>query len=699
MNFLKEIIGGFNNNRSKAKAIIENKEGIKNEIKYDIYEKSSEHIEYREIDLESSEQLATERVTEDNMYYVLNKVMAILASNLGFDETAQNIVDVMVNSMGYRGGVLFLVRKEENCLQSYTYSVTSWTKIVVKKLPFKTFRDIKLPLDTKNDLLIDVINKRKIYITKGISPYIKHLVPWQLAKWIDNITKTNYAIAIPVILKNNVVGIVNINSTYDFTDEEIEMLKNFTKQVSIAIYNSQQYEQIKFNIERLQQKTQDMQSLLSLSQTSSSGPEIEANIQAMMDIVPEKLGYLEIIGAVLVRYDEKIGKVYAYITTKSDLVQRVKKILSKPTLNDYAVFVANDGENSRNLTLTSQSILSGEIKKGENLADFISPPVERSKAWLMQKMMGGKSFAAVPINIRGEKLGAVIFMFRKQLTQIASRDIDILKAFSQQIGMAIENLQFYQSLNKNIEELIRTKDNLEEILTMKNEFLRIVSHQLRTPLTAVRGLVSMWKDGDFDNLAPVKMSEVKTRVANNVERLNNIINDMIKAMESEGDLKLKFAPTDIEELIKDNIEILKSNFERKGLYIKYKKFGEHIPEIEADRNSLPHVFINLIDNAEKYTEKGGLEITVYREEYNVYVRFFDTGVGLSDKDKETLFKKFSRGQDSGRLNPGGSGLGLFIVKQILDEHHGKIQVSSLGRGKGATFVVSLPIKQPKPELG
>ncbi|MBU3924693.1 hypothetical protein KJ854_02025, partial [Patescibacteria group bacterium] len=411
-----------------------------------------------------------------------------------------------------------------------------------------------------------------------------------------------------------------------------------------------------------------------------------------------KLGYLEILGAVLVRYDEKIGKVYAYITTESDLVQRAKKILSKSALNDYAVFVAKDGENSRNLTLTSQSILSGEIKRGENLTDFISPPVERPKAWLMQKMMGGKSFVAVPINIRGEKLGAVIFMFRKQLSQIGDRDIDILKAFSQQIGVIIENLQFYQSLNKNIEELIRTKDNLEETLTMKNEFLRIVSHQLRTPLTAVRGLISMWKDGDFDNLASVKMSEVKTRVANNVERLNNIINDMIKAMEAEGDLKLKFAPTDIEELIKDNIEILKSNFERKGLYIKYKKFGEYIPEIEADKNSLPYVFINLIDNAEKYTEKGGLEITVYREEDNVYVRFFDTGVGLSDKDKETLFKKFSRGQDSGRLNPGGSGLGLFIAKQILDEHHGKIQVSSLGRGKGTTFVVSLPINQPKPDL-
>lgn len=630
----------------------------------------------------------------------LQEINRNILTNLKFEDTAQAIVNTIAFVLGYTVGTLFRVDAKNDLIFPYTQTnkyLSKFEKIYGKKL-----RDHKASIkEHKNsNLVIHSIFDHKSYLGTDLRDFVSPILSENRALIIQKLFGMKLFITYPLIVNNEVVGILLFVSKREKLEvREKIILKLFSDQMAIAVHNSRLYEELQIQLNNLQEKTQDMQSLLSLSQTSSSGPEIEANIQAMMDIVPEKLGYLEIIGAVLVRYDEKIGKVYAYITTKSDLVQRVKKILSKPTLNDYAVFVAKDGENSRNLTLTSQSILSGEIKKGENLADFISPPVERSKAWLMQKMMGGKSFAAVPINIRGEKLGAVIFMFRKQLTQIASRDIDILKAFSQQIGMAIENLQFYQSLNKNIEELIRTKDNLEEILTMKNEFLRIVSHQLRTPLTAVRGLVSMWKDGDFDNLAPVKMSEVKTRVANNVERLNNIINDMIKAMESEGDLKLKFAPTDIEELIKDNIEILKSNFERKGLYIKYKKFGEHIPEIEADRNSLPHVFINLIDNAEKYTEKGGLEITVYREEDNVYVRFFDTGVGLSDKDKETLFKKFSRGQDSGRLNPGGSGLGLFIVKQILDEHHGKIQVSSLGRGKGATFVVSLPIKQPKPELG
>lgn len=688
MNFLKEIIDGFNNNRSKA--IIENRDGIK----YDIYEKSSKYIEYREIDLELNKQLPKERVAKGNMYYVLNKTMAILASNLGFDETAQNIVDAMVNSMGYRGGVLFLIRKEENCLQAYTYSVTYWTKMVVKKLPFKTFRDIKLSLDTKNDLLIDVINKRKIYITKGISPFVMHLVSWKLAKWVDTFTQTKFSISVPVIFKNQVAGVININSKNDFTDQEIEMLRNFAKQVSIAVNNAKQYDQIRLQLKQLQEKTQDLQSLLYLNQMSSSGTEIEKNIQTMLDIVPEKLGHLEILGAVLVRYDEKIGKVYAYITTESVLVQKVKKILSKPALNDYAVFVARNGENYQNLTLTSQSILRNEIKTGKNLVDFISPPVESSNAWLMQKIMGGKSFVAVPINIRGEKMGAVIFMFKKELSRIAGRDIDILKAFSQQIGVVLENLQFYQTLNENIKELTKTKNNLENAISVKNDFLHIVSHQLRTPLTAVRGFIYMWKDGDFDNLESGKLKDIRTRVADNVDRLNNIINDMIIAMESEGSMKLIFAPTDIEILIKENMEMLKSGFEKKGLYIKYQKMSVDIPLIEADEKYLRHVFMNLIDNAAKYTEKGGLEITLSKEGDNIYVRFVDTGVGISDTDKALLFKKFSRGKKSAYINPGGSGLGLFISKQILEDHHGNLQFSSLGEGKGAIFVVELPVRQP-----
>lgn len=104
--------------------------------------------------------------------------------------------------------------------------------------------------------------------------------------------------------------------------------------------------------------------------------------------------------------------------------------------------------------------------------------------------------------------------------------------------------------------------------------------------------------------------------------------------------------------------------------------------------------MNLIDNAEKYTQKGGLKIRIFREGNNVKLIFADTGVGITKEDKEKIFNKFSRGANSSHINPNGSGLGLFIAKQILDKHHGDIEILSEGEGRGTTFIVTLPIKQP-----
>ncbi len=394
----------------------------------------------------------------------------------------------------------------------------------------------------------------------------------------------------------------------------------------------------------------------------------------------------------LVRCDEKSKNAYAYITTESILLNKGVSLLPKPALTDYIVSI-NDPHNH---TLTVETILSNKIQNGEKLVDFISPPAEKNIAQLMQKTMGVKSVITTPLTVRGTKLGVLIFLLSKPLKEITQRDMDLVIAFSQQVGVMLENLQYYETLNKNIEELTRTKNNLEEILTMKNDFLHIVSHQLRTPLTAVRGLISMWHDGDFDHYTANKMKGIKDRVQANADRLNNIINDMLVAMEAEGELKLVFGTVDVEKMIKEVIEMFKANYERRGLYIKFdkEKIEKGLPMIEADPRNLFHVFMNIIDNAEKYTQKGGLDITLKRDNDNISVKFTDTGVGITADDAGNLFKKFSRGKKSNNLNPNGSGLGLFIAKQIIDEHHGKIQASSLGEGKGSTFVILLPIKQP-----
>jgi signal transduction histidine kinase len=141
--------------------------------------------------------------------------------------------------------------------------------------------------------------------------------------------------------------------------------------------------------------------------------------------------------------------------------------------------------------------------------------------------------------------------------------------------------------------------------------------------------------------------------------------------------------------------MLKPNFEKKELYLKYKETAPDIPKIEVDEKLLLNVFMNLIDNAEKYTNEGGLTITISQEGDNVKIEFIDTGIGINKEDKKILFKKFSRGSKSNYINPNGSGLGLFIIKQIIHKHHGKIKVASKGENMGTTFTVLLPIKQKK----
>ncbi len=243
-------------------------------------------------------------------------------------------------------------------------------------------------------------------------------------------------------------------------------------------------------------------------------------------------------------------------------------------------------------------------------------------------------------------------------------------------------------------ELARANDSLKELIEMKTSFLHIVSHQLRTPLTAMRGYLSMWQEGSFDDFTPRKMAEMKKRIVNNAERLNNLVNEMVVVMESEGGIKLDFTKVDVEEIIKNNIEFLRANYEKKKLYIKYQKKEKNLPKIDADAKYLSNVFMNLIDNAEKYTKKGGLKIKICRNEDDIKVAFSDTGVGIKPEDEKRLFHKFSRGESSSLINPNGSGLGLYIIKQIVREHNGSVKFESEGEGKGTTFTVTLPIHQP-----
>ena len=244
-------------------------------------------------------------------------------------------------------------------------------------------------------------------------------------------------------------------------------------------------------------------------------------------------------------------------------------------------------------------------------------------------------------------------------------------------------------------KLEKANARLEDLIKMKEEFLHITSHQLRTPLTAIRGMISMWCAGDFKEMPKKDRNEMMKRIYLSTERLNNITNDMIDAMELEGGSQLgqhNFKRVSLVKIIQGAIETLKTNFDKNNLYINFKH-SKNLPEIQGDENYLSQIFLNLIDNAQKYTSKGGVDINIKKENNFLVCEITDTGMGVSKEDEKCLFKKFSRGKRAEQFYTSGTGLGVFIAKKVIEEHNGKISVFSKGKNKGTTFKVYLPIRK------
>lgn len=162
-----------------------------------------------------------------------------------------------------------------------------------------------------------------------------------------------------------------------------------------------------------------------------------------------------------------------------------------------------------------------------------------------------------------------------------------------------------------------------------------------------------------------------------------------------GDLNFEFQPVQLEDLVEAVCADLKPNYDHKQLTLTFHRPVSALPKIEAEPKMLREALINVIDNAEKYTNTGGTAIDLALKDDTVVMRVKDTGIGIPKSDRDRLFQKFSRGEKSTYQHTNGSGLGLFITKNIITEHHGTVDITSSGEGQGATVTITLPIRQPK----
>jgi signal transduction histidine kinase len=239
-----------------------------------------------------------------------------------------------------------------------------------------------------------------------------------------------------------------------------------------------------------------------------------------------------------------------------------------------------------------------------------------------------------------------------------------------------------------------TRDKLIEKL--KTEFVSVAAHQLRTPLSAIKWTLRMILDGEVGEITDEQREFLeKTYEAN--ERMILLINDLLNVAKiEEGRYFYRAYLTDLEPIVKSMVDYYQEEAKRKSIKLEFVKMSDYFPRVMIDPEKIKLAIQNLLDNALHYTPKGGsVTVTLIHGDKDVLCSIKDNGVGIPKSQQSRVFTKFFRAENVIRMQTEGSGLGLFITKNIIEAHNGKIWFES-EEGKGTTFYFSLPIKD---ELG
>ncbi|MCK4355066.1 HAMP domain-containing histidine kinase [Candidatus Parcubacteria bacterium] len=253
-------------------------------------------------------------------------------------------------------------------------------------------------------------------------------------------------------------------------------------------------------------------------------------------------------------------------------------------------------------------------------------------------------------------------------------------------------LYFGFMLIRSVRGEVKRREEAEILSQAKSEFISMASHQLRTPLTAIKGYTSMMLEESYGKIEP-RGKRVLSNVLISSDRLVKIVEDLLNISRIElGRMKLEKQFTDMKEMIDSIYKEMEARAKEKNLKLVWKKPKTVFPKLNIDALKIRQVIYNIVDNAIKYTKTGKIKIELQKQGSNLLITISDTGRGFSEKDRNKLFELFSRGDAGTNIFVEGTGMGLFVARKFITLHQGRIWAESKGKDKGSAFFIELPIK-------
>jgi signal transduction histidine kinase len=321
--------------------------------------------------------------------------------------------------------------------------------------------------------------------------------------------------------------------------------------------------------------------------------------------------------------------------------------------------------------------------------DILCPPLTEKEASDLQSHVGIKTSMVFPLIVQGQAMGSMIFSTTNE-RNLDETECSLLTQFTDIVGVAVQNAKLYGQVENTAQSLAIANNKLKELDQRKNEFLNMAAHELRAPMTAIKGYISMLIEGDAGEI-PEKARGFLTDAQGVTDRLIRLVNNMLNVSRiEENRLVFQIETVSLSEVARTVFSEFKGEAVRKNLKFNLVLPPEVKDRVTVDPDRIHEVIANFISNAIKYTETGAITISLSQPNpQTIRCDVVDTGPGISPEEQVKLFQKFVRAESAiGKTV--GTGLGLYISKILVEKFKGKTGLQS-EVGKGSDFWFELPL--------
>jgi len=402
----------------------------------------------------------------------------------------------------------------------------------------------------------------------------------------------------------------------------------------------------------------------------------------------------------------KLNKILGYSTDLRGLLERTATEVGQTLKGEQAFFFINtiDGHfmtagTPKHKQLPKLDADQFSMVTKTNNGVIIASLLEDADP-MKRLMMSHRIELVLPLVQDGLTIG-YLCLGDHRTSSYTNRDIRVLLTISNELIIAIQNAlavqeirEFNVTLQQRIanatEELRASNRMLRQLDKAKDEFVSMASHQLRTPLTSVKGYISMVIDGDAGKVSE-QQKLLLDEAFNSSERMVNLINDFLNVSRIQtGKFILEKASIDLSKLVGQEIDSLQSSAASRSIKFIYDQ-PKNFPLVNVDESKIRQVVMNFLDNSIYYSPDGtSVEVKLSADDKDAILAIKDSGIGVPINERGQLFTKFYRASNARKKRPDGTGVGLYLAKKIITAHDGKIIFESV-LGKGSTFGFRLPL--------